>query len=93
MTNPEIIRVLGLCLLHFILQGAVLALVLCAVLSRLRSPQARYAASVCALAAMLIAPVVTFAILSQPAQSVGQFPMGGPNRGRIFGDRITRRTR
>jgi beta-lactamase regulating signal transducer with metallopeptidase domain len=77
VTNPETIRVLGWCLLHFIWQGAVLALVLCAVLSRLRSPQARYAASVCALAAMLIAPVVTFAILSQPAQSVGQFPMGG----------------
>ena len=39
MTNPETIRVLGWCLLHFVWQGAVLALVLCALLSRLRSPQ------------------------------------------------------
>jgi beta-lactamase regulating signal transducer with metallopeptidase domain len=77
VTNPEAIRVLGWCLLHFIWQGAVLALVLCAVLSRLRSPQARYASAVCALAAMLIAPFVTFAILAQPAESVRQFPIGG----------------
>jgi beta-lactamase regulating signal transducer with metallopeptidase domain len=77
VTNPEAIRMLGWCLLHFIWQGAVLALVLCALLSRLRSPQARYASAVCALAAMLIAPFLTFAILAQPAAPVPQFPMGG----------------
>ena len=77
MTNPEAIRVLGWCLLHFIWQGAVLALVLCALLSRLRAPQARYVLAVCALAAMMFAPFVTFAILAHPAESVRQFPMGG----------------
>ena len=77
MSNPEIVRVLGLCLLHFVWQGAVLALALCALLSRLRSPQARYLSAVCALAAMLIAPLVTFVILEQPPQSVPQFPLGG----------------
>jgi beta-lactamase regulating signal transducer with metallopeptidase domain len=64
-------------LLHFIWQGAVLALVLCALLSRLRSPQARYASAVCALLAMLIVPCATFAILQQSPVSVHQFPIGG----------------
>jgi len=77
VTNPETVRLLGWCLLHFIWQGAVLALVLCALLSRLRSPEARYASAVCVLTAMMIAPVATFAILAQPAESVRQFPMSG----------------
>jgi beta-lactamase regulating signal transducer with metallopeptidase domain len=77
MTNPEMIRVLGWCLLHFVWQGAVLALVLCALLSRLRSPQARYASAVCALIAMLVVPFITFAILKQSPESIRQFPMGG----------------
>jgi beta-lactamase regulating signal transducer with metallopeptidase domain len=77
VTNPETIRVLGWCLLHFVWQGALLALVLCALLSRLRSPQARYASSVCALIAMLVVPVVTFAILKQSPESIAQFSTGG----------------
>ncbi len=77
MTNPETIRVLGWCLLHFVWQGAVLALVLCALLSRLRSPQARYASAVCALIAMLLVPFATFAILKQSPESVRQFSTGG----------------
>lgn len=77
MTDPEIIRVLGRCLLHFIWQGAMLALVLGALLARLRSPQARYVSAVCALAAMMIAPCVTFVILRQPPESVPQFSLGG----------------
>jgi len=58
MTNPETIRILGWCLLHFVWQGAVLALVLCALLSRLRSPQARYVSAVCTLVAMMLVPFV-----------------------------------
>jgi len=77
VTNPETIRVLGWCLLHFVWQGAVLALVLCALLSRLRSPQARYASAVCALVAMLVVPFVTFAILKQSPESIRQFSIGG----------------
>jgi beta-lactamase regulating signal transducer with metallopeptidase domain len=77
MINPETIRVLGWCLLHFVWQGAVLALVLCALLSRLRSPQARYASAVCALIAMMIVPFVTFAILKQSSESIRQFPISG----------------
>jgi beta-lactamase regulating signal transducer with metallopeptidase domain len=77
VTNPETIRVLGWCLLHFVWQGAVLALVLCALLSRLRSPQARYASAVCALIAMLVVPCVTFAILKQSPESLRQFSIAG----------------
>jgi bla regulator protein blaR1 len=77
MTNPETIRVLGWCLLHFVWQGAVLALVLCALLARLRSPQARYASAVCALIAMLIVPLVTFAILKHSPESARPFSIGG----------------
>jgi beta-lactamase regulating signal transducer with metallopeptidase domain len=77
MTNPETIRVLGWCLLHFVWQGAVLALVLCALLSRLRSPQARYVSAVCALVAMMLAPLATFAVLQQSPPSAAQFSIGG----------------
>ncbi len=77
MTNPETIRVLGWCLLHFVWQGALLALVLCALLSRLRSPQARYVSAVCTLVAMMLVPFVTFAVLKQSPESVRQLSIGG----------------
>jgi beta-lactamase regulating signal transducer with metallopeptidase domain len=77
VTNPETIRVLGWCLLHFVWQGAVLALVLCALLSRQRTPQARYASAVCALLAMMVVPFVTFAILKQSPETVRPFSIGG----------------
>jgi bla regulator protein blaR1 len=77
MTSPETIRVLGWCLLHFLWQGALVALVLCALLSRLHSPRARYASAVCALTAMLVVPLFTFAFLKQSPEPVGQFSIGG----------------
>ena len=70
MINPETIRVLGWCLLHFVWQGAVLALILSAALTRLRTPRARYGAAVCVLAAMMIAPCITFAVLQQPSATL-----------------------
>jgi beta-lactamase regulating signal transducer with metallopeptidase domain len=73
--SPETMRVLGSCLLHFVWQGALLALILSALLMRLRSPQARYGSAVCALALMLLAPIVTFAVLRQPTGSI-QPPSG-----------------
>jgi beta-lactamase regulating signal transducer with metallopeptidase domain len=76
VTNPETIRVLGWCLLHFVWQGAVLALVLCALLSRQRTPQARYASAVCALIAMMVVPFVTFTILKQSPETVRPFSIG-----------------
>jgi beta-lactamase regulating signal transducer with metallopeptidase domain len=76
VTNPETVRILGWCLLHFVWQGAVLALVLCALLARLRSPQARYASAVCALTAMMVAPFATFALLQQSPTPIGQVSGG-----------------
>ena len=76
MTNPETVRILGWCLLHFVWQGAVLALVLCALLARLRSPQARYASAVCALTVMMIAPFATFALLQQSPPSIHDVSVG-----------------
>jgi beta-lactamase regulating signal transducer with metallopeptidase domain len=76
MTTPETIRVLGWCLLHFVWQGALIALVLCALLSRLHNPRARYASAVSALTAMLIVPFFTFAILKQSPEPIRQFSMG-----------------
>jgi beta-lactamase regulating signal transducer with metallopeptidase domain len=83
MSNPEIIRILGWCLLHFVWQGAVLALVLSVALSRLSNPRARYATAVCVLAAMMIAPLVTFAILLQPAETAGQFATAGLQEAKV----------
>jgi beta-lactamase regulating signal transducer with metallopeptidase domain len=54
-----------------------LALVLCALLSRLRSPRARYASAVCTLVAMMVVPLFTFAILQLPADSMARAPAGG----------------
>jgi len=76
VTNPETVRILGWCLLHFVWQGAVLALVLCALLARLRSPQARYASAVCALTVMMIAPFATFALLQQSPPSIHDVSVG-----------------
>jgi beta-lactamase regulating signal transducer with metallopeptidase domain len=77
VTNPETVRVLGWCLLHFVWQGAVLALILCALLARLRTPSARYASAVWVLSAMMIAPFVTFALLQQSPESIRQVSAGG----------------
>jgi beta-lactamase regulating signal transducer with metallopeptidase domain len=76
MMNPETIRVLGWCLLHFVWQGAVLALVLSVLLTRLRTPRTRYAVAVAVLALMLAAPVFTFAVLRQPAPESQPTPAG-----------------
>jgi beta-lactamase regulating signal transducer with metallopeptidase domain len=66
VTNPETIRILGWCLLHFVWQGAVLALTLSALLTCLRRPQARYGSAVGVLSLMMLAPVFTFAVLQRP---------------------------
>src|ERR1700733_4701119 len=79
--SPETMRVLGWCLLHFIWQGALLALVLSVLLMRLRSPQTRYGSAACALALMMLAPIATFAVLRQPAGSIQ--PLPGNARGDI----------
>ena len=65
--QPQIYR-LGLTLLHFLWQGAVVAMVLallCSVLRR-RTAGYRYVASVVALIVMALLPVVTFCLVESP---------------------------
>jgi beta-lactamase regulating signal transducer with metallopeptidase domain len=76
--NPETIRALGWCLLHFVWQGAVLALMLSAALTRLRTPRARYGIAVSVLAAMMIAPFLTFAVLQHPVEAIQPISDSGP---------------
>jgi beta-lactamase regulating signal transducer with metallopeptidase domain len=78
--NSETVRVLGWCLLHFVWQGAVLGLALSALLTRLRSPRARYGSALLVLAAMLLAPIVTCAILMHPADTM---PLSNSGLGEI----------
>lgn len=67
MTDPEIIHAVGWSLIHFVWQGAALALILATTLAFLRDSRARYGITVCVLATMMIAPVVTFAVLRHPS--------------------------
>jgi len=53
---------LGLTLLHFLWQGAAIAVIYAIVRIRTRTAQSRYALACIALAAMTIAPVVTFTL-------------------------------
>ena len=58
------VHALGWTLLHFVWQGTIVAILLAIVLGLLRgrSPQLRYGAACCALALMLILPLVTWRI-------------------------------
>ncbi len=63
----------GWALIHFVWQGAAVALLLALVLQclRRRSPQIRWAASCVALALMMVLPVVTACLVSVDARTAG----------------------
>jgi beta-lactamase regulating signal transducer with metallopeptidase domain len=65
--SPEMMRTLAWTLLHFLWQGAALAAFLAAILAFVRRADKRYALSVVALALMIAAPTVTFALLWKSA--------------------------
>jgi len=65
--SPEMMRVLGWTLLHFVWQGAALAAFLAAILAFVSSAERRYALSVVALVLMVAAPVATFTVLWKSA--------------------------
>lgn len=69
--SPEMMRTLGWTLLHFLWQGAALAALLAAILAFVRRADKRYALAVGALALMIAAPTVTFALLWQAAPGAG----------------------
>ena len=61
--SPATLRVLALTLLHFLWQGAALAVVAYSVAGLCRSASTRYAVGVAALGLMLAAPVASFVLL------------------------------
>ena len=63
--SPEVLRWLGLSLLHFLWQGAALAALATLLMGLCRKASNRYAAGVLCLVAMLAAPLVTYIALSQ----------------------------
>ena len=63
--TPDVLRTLGLSLLHFLWQGAVLAALAAAAIALTRKAATRYAIAVAALIAMVAAPVFTYLILRQ----------------------------
>lgn len=66
LSHHPFVHALGWSLLHFLWQGAAITILLATVLGLLRgrSPQARYAASFCALLLMAILPLATFVRLA-----------------------------
>lgn len=63
--SPELMRVLGWTLLHFIWQGAALAALFAVAMAACKSAAARYALAVGALVLMIASPVITFVWLQR----------------------------
>ena len=61
--SADLLRPLGLTLLHFLWQGAAVAALAAVALALTRRAAVRYVVALVALAAMVVAPVVTFAVL------------------------------
>ncbi|HEY1270398.1 MAG TPA: M56 family metallopeptidase [Terriglobales bacterium] len=81
--SPQVIRPLGLALLHFLWQGLALAAVAAAGMALCRRASARYAIGVAVLALMVAAPLVTFFMLRdvsplEPAPAVVMAPAPRP---------------
>ena len=72
-SEQPLVRAFGWSLLHFVWQGAIIAVFLALVfkLLRSRSPQLRYMVACSALALMMIAPVITFAYLAIASHAAG----------------------
>jgi beta-lactamase regulating signal transducer with metallopeptidase domain len=65
--TPDVLRTLGLSLVHFLWQGAAIAALAAASIAVARRACRRYAIAVFALVLMLAAPVVTYTVLRQAA--------------------------
>jgi beta-lactamase regulating signal transducer with metallopeptidase domain len=66
--TPDVLRTLGLSLLHFLWQGAVLAVLAAASLAVARKASTRYALAVGALLVMVAAPVFTYLALHESSR-------------------------
>jgi len=67
--SPDVLRTLGLSLLHFLWQGAALAALAAALIAAARQASTRYAIAVAALVLMVAAPVATYFVLHQSEPS------------------------
>ena len=78
--EPGAVRQLGWTLIHFVWQGALLALEFAALqfVLRGRSANARYLCGCCVLFLMLAAPVVTFSLLERGESSASQTQIEAP---------------
>jgi beta-lactamase regulating signal transducer with metallopeptidase domain len=72
--SPEIVRMLGWTLLHFVWQGAAVAALLSLAFAFTRRAAVRYALSVAALLLMLALPFATLLVLQQPAVHISEVP-------------------
>jgi beta-lactamase regulating signal transducer with metallopeptidase domain len=63
--TPDVLRNLGLSLLHFLWQGAALAALAAAAIALARKASTRYAIALVALISMVAAPAVTYFVLHQ----------------------------
>jgi len=72
--SPDLLRPLGLTLLHFIWQGAALAALAALAMALTKSASARYALGIAALLAMVAAPIVTLIVLQQNSSARAVVP-------------------
>jgi beta-lactamase regulating signal transducer with metallopeptidase domain len=63
--TPDVLRTLGLSLLHFLWQGAALAVLAAAAIALTRKAATRYVIAVVALIAMVAAPAFTYSVLRE----------------------------
>lgn len=77
LISPQLTHALAWTLLHFVWQGLALAAICAALMAICRSASMRYAIALGTLALMLVAPVVTFAILqgSESASAISSIPV------------------
>jgi beta-lactamase regulating signal transducer with metallopeptidase domain len=69
LITPDLMRNLALTLLHFLWQGLALAALVSVAMPCCRRASVRYTAGVVTLALMLIAPVITFLVISEKSPS------------------------
>jgi beta-lactamase regulating signal transducer with metallopeptidase domain len=72
--TPDVLRNLGLSLLHFLWQGAALAALAAAAIALARKASTRYAIAVVALISMVAAPAATYFVLHQSEPAFTTFP-------------------
>jgi beta-lactamase regulating signal transducer with metallopeptidase domain/sporulation protein YlmC with PRC-barrel domain len=68
--TPDVLRTLGLSLLHFLWQGAALAALSAAAFALVRNASARYTIGVISLVLMLAAPTLTFLAIRDASPSI-----------------------